>query len=157
MLFVPLAIWELERAMALRFWLLRVKTPPELAQLRGLAATAGGLNVELVSVTGCPFNAAGAHCWGSSWVACHGVTQLAKGSCSAITHSYSTALLVAAQEAMLGLHSFLGTSGVPANRVRVSLSLRRSQEDRSTPIPTPSSQWMLSLLSTPRSLEALRP
>ena len=110
-------------------------TTSELSQLRGLASTAGGLSVNLVTLTASPFNAAGAYCWGSSWVAQHGQTQLARGSCSALTRNCSAALLAAAQEALLGLHTFLGTSGIPANRVRVSLSIRRAHEARSTASP----------------------
>jgi len=110
-------------------------TSPELVQLRGLAATVGGLNVDLVILTACPFNATGAHCWGSSWVAIHGGTQLARGSCSAITLNCSAALLAGAQESLLGLHTFLGDGGITTNRVRVSLSIRRTQEARSNAGP----------------------
>ena len=110
-------------------------TSPELVQLRGLAATVGGLNVDLVILTACPFNATGAHCWGSSWVAIHGGTQLARGSCSALTLHCSAALLAGAQEALLGLHTFLGAGGIPTNRVLVSLSIRRTQEARSNAGP----------------------
>ena len=76
-------------------------TNSELSQLRGLASTARGLSVNLVTLTACPFNAAGAFCWGSSWVAQHGHTQLARGSCSALSFNCSAALLAAAQEALL--------------------------------------------------------
>jgi len=38
-------------------------------------------------------------------------------------------LLAAAQEALLGLHSILGTNCIPANRVRVNLSFREYKED----------------------------
>jgi hypothetical protein len=110
-------------------------TSPELVQLRGLAATVGGLNVDLVILTACPFNATGAHCWGSSWVATHGGTQLARGSCSALTLHCSAGLLAGAQEALLGLHTFLGASGIPTNRVLVSLSVRKTQEARSNAGP----------------------
>ena len=70
---------------------------PQLAQLRQLATTSQGLHVDLVTFTGCPYNAAGAHCWGSSWAALHGRTQLARGSCSALTFNPSAALLAVAQ------------------------------------------------------------
>ena len=106
-------------------------TPSESTQLRALAATAGGLTVDLVTLTACPFNATGSHCWGSSWVAKHGGTQLARGSCSALTLNYSAALLAGAQEALLGLHTFLVSRGIPTNRTRVCLSISRSQEARS--------------------------
>ena len=56
-------------------------------------------------------------------------------SCSAITLNCSAALLAGAQESLLGLHTFLGDGGIPTNRVRVSLSIRRTQEARSNAGP----------------------
>jgi hypothetical protein len=64
-------------------------------------------------------------------VAKHGGTQLARDSCSALTLNYSAALLAGAREALLGLHTFLVSRGIPTNRTRVYLSISRSQEARS--------------------------
>ena len=102
----------------------------ETAQLRILAASSGGLLLDVVVLTASPFNADGSHIRGSSWAACHGGIQLARGSCSALTFNLSAALLAAAQEALLGVHSFLATSGISATRVRMGLSVRRAVEPR---------------------------
>ena len=87
----------------------------ETAQLRILAASSGGLLLDVVVLTASPFNADGAHIRGSSWAACHGGIQLARGSCSALTFNLSAAFLAAAQEALVSRHQrdigLAGTNG----------------------------------------------
>jgi len=103
---------------------------PETARLQALARSDGGLSVRLVTLIASPRNSSGGYIWGTAWAAQHGSRLLARGSSAAVTYHFSAAALAAAQEALLGLHSFLATRGLVPSRVRVALSIRRARAPR---------------------------
>ena len=75
----------------------------------------------------------------------YGFVRLKYHSCSALTLNWSAALLAASQEALLGVHSFLITSSIPAPRTQVELSVRRAAVPRGS--VTPHSEFSVEALT----------